>query len=136
MSQAYDRDILTATESEGVAALPIMAALADGRTGREEREQIRQLFESLARDADLPALNEVHQRVVRRRRSRRPPYCAGDRELSNVGLRAMFQRELARPRPRSRPRSRQALGAEPFQNPAATDLVGAFARKRHAGYFL
>lgn len=56
--------MLTSAEAEAVAALALMAALADGRTGSDEREQIRSLFQTLAADTEMPALSALHQRVI------------------------------------------------------------------------
>ena len=53
-------------EAEAVASLALMAALADGRTASDEREQIKALFETLGAEGDLPSMPQVHQRVVLR----------------------------------------------------------------------
>ncbi len=58
--------MLTPKEAEGVVGIALLAALADGRTHGDEREQIRSLFESLARDEDMPSLSQLHQRVLLR----------------------------------------------------------------------
>jgi len=51
-------------EAEAVLTLALMAALADGRSGSEEREQVRSLLESLAAEHDLPSLGMIHQSVL------------------------------------------------------------------------
>lgn len=53
-------------EAEAVLAIALMAALADGRSGEAEREQIRSLFEALEREGDLPSPAQLHQRVLLR----------------------------------------------------------------------
>lgn len=56
--------MLTPKEAEAVVGIALMAALADGRTAADEREQIRSLFESLGREEDMPSLAQLHQRVL------------------------------------------------------------------------
>ncbi|MEM9166869.1 MAG: TerB family tellurite resistance protein [Planctomycetota bacterium] len=56
--------MLEPTEAEAVVTIALMAALADGRTAAEEREQLKSLLESLAADHDLPSLGSIHQRVL------------------------------------------------------------------------
>ena len=51
-------------EAQGVLTIALLAALADGRTGAEEREQVRSLFESLSAEYDLPSLSGLQQRAV------------------------------------------------------------------------
>lgn len=62
---------LTVDEAQAIAALALMAALADGRTAGDEREQIRSLFDSLAADNEMPSLSALHQRVILRQTSPR-----------------------------------------------------------------
>ena len=61
--------MLSIEEAEAITAIALMAALADGRTASDEREQIRSLFESLAADNNMPAMSQVHQRVILRQTS-------------------------------------------------------------------
>ena len=56
--------MLTPQEAEATLAIALTAALADGRTGAEERDQIKALFETLGGEADLPALATLHQRAA------------------------------------------------------------------------
>ncbi|MGP1346479.1 MAG: TerB family tellurite resistance protein [Phycisphaerales bacterium] len=56
--------MLSPTEAESIAAIALMAALADGRTGSEEREQLRSLFDALGAEHDLPALPALYQKVL------------------------------------------------------------------------
>lgn len=56
--------MITPDEAESIAAIALLAALADGRTAPDEREYLRTLFASLAEQHDLPGLASVHQRVV------------------------------------------------------------------------
>ncbi len=61
--------MLEVAEAEAVAAIALMAALADGRAGSEEREQIKALFESLGAEGELPTLAQVHSRVILKKTS-------------------------------------------------------------------
>lgn len=61
-----DPTVLQGEEAEAVIAIALMAALADGKSGQDEREQIRSLFETLAADSDLSSVSALHQRVVLR----------------------------------------------------------------------
>ena len=56
--------MLTPAEAEAVVTIALMAALSDGRTDRDEREQLKSLLESIASDEDMPSLSSIHQRVV------------------------------------------------------------------------
>lgn len=56
--------MLEPQEAEAVIGIALMAALADGRSDATEREQLRSLFESLSKDEDMPALPQLHQRVL------------------------------------------------------------------------
>ncbi len=55
---------LTPAEAEAIVTLALFAAIADGRSDNAEREQVRSLLETLAAEHDLPALSQIHQRVV------------------------------------------------------------------------
>ncbi|MEM1329444.1 MAG: TerB family tellurite resistance protein [Planctomycetota bacterium] len=59
--------MLTPVEAEAVVTIASMAALADGRAGQEEREQVKGLLDALAEEHDLPGLAQVHQRVLLKR---------------------------------------------------------------------
>lgn len=58
---------LSPAQARAVLALALMAAMADGRTGAEEREQLRGLFGALAGEHDLPDLPALYQDVLLRR---------------------------------------------------------------------
>lgn len=58
--------MLQPAEAEAVVTLALMAALSDGRSGPEEREQLKSLLETIAADEDMPSLASIHQRVVLR----------------------------------------------------------------------
>ncbi|MEN0020245.1 MAG: TerB family tellurite resistance protein [Planctomycetota bacterium] len=51
-------------DAEGVITLALLAALADGRTSAEEREQLRSLVQTLAAEHDLPSLAGVQQKAL------------------------------------------------------------------------
>jgi len=79
---------LTTEEAQAITAIALMAALADGRTASDEREQIRSLFDSLAADNDMPALPALHQRVILRQASARTE---ADRLRSQASRRMAFE---------------------------------------------
>lgn len=58
---------LSPAQARAVLALALMAAMADGRTGAEEREQLRGLFGALGSEHDLPDLPALYQDVLLRR---------------------------------------------------------------------
>jgi uncharacterized protein (DUF697 family)/tellurite resistance protein len=58
--------MFTPTEAEAILTVALLTATADGRSDAPEREQIRSLFESLAADADLPSLADLHRRSALR----------------------------------------------------------------------
>lgn len=60
---------LTTNEAEAIITIALVAALANGRTASDEREQIRSLFDSLAVDNSMPVLSVLHQRVILRQAS-------------------------------------------------------------------
>ncbi|MGD1916362.1 MAG: TerB family tellurite resistance protein [Phycisphaerales bacterium] len=61
--------MLETNEAHAVLAISLMAAMADGRTGSEEREHLRSLFDSLSSEHDLPDLPALYQSVLMRRTS-------------------------------------------------------------------
>ncbi|MEM9374420.1 MAG: tellurite resistance TerB family protein, partial [Planctomycetota bacterium] len=56
--------MLSEHEAEAVLTLALMAAMADGRSASDEREQIKSLLESLAEEHELPSLGALQQRVL------------------------------------------------------------------------
>lgn len=58
--------MLSPEDAESIVAIALMAALADGRTDGEEREQLRGLFDSLATEHHLPAMPSIYQKVMLR----------------------------------------------------------------------
>ena len=55
--------MLSEHEAEAVLTLALMAAMADGRSASDEREQIKSLLESLAEEHELPSPGALQQRV-------------------------------------------------------------------------
>ncbi|MEL6329550.1 MAG: TerB family tellurite resistance protein [Planctomycetota bacterium] len=53
--------------AEAIVTVGLIAAMADGRTGGAEREQLKSLMETLSADHELPSLASIHQAVVLKR---------------------------------------------------------------------
>lgn len=56
-------------EAEGVLTVALLAAVADGRTNADERDQAKDLFETLSAEHELPSLGRIQQQVLLKKAS-------------------------------------------------------------------